>query len=122
DYMGRLAIGRIFNGSVKKGANLVRIDSDNKFHPLKLSAIQIYQGVAFQAVETADAGEIVILAGADEIQIGDTICTKEAPKALPRITVDEPTISISVGPNTSPFAGREGEFVQSRKILERLTK
>lgn len=122
DYLGRLAIGRIFNGGVKKGATLTRIDADGKQQQLKLSAVQIYQGVAFQAVEEADAGEIVILAGADEIQIGDTICTKESPKALPRITVDEPTISVSITANTSPFAGREGEFVQSRRILDRLQK
>ena len=122
DYLGRLAIGRIFNGGVKKGANLIRIGADNKQYPLKLSAVQIYQGVSFQPVEEAEAGEIVILAGAEEIQIGDTICTKEAPKALPRIYVDEPTISVSIGPNTSPFAGREGEFVQSRRILDRLQK
>lgn len=122
DYLGRLAIGRIFNGDVKKGASLVRIDADNKFHPLKLSSVQIYQGVSFSAVDTAEPGEIVILAGADEVQIGDTICTKEFPKALPRITVDEPTISVSISANTSPFAGREGEFVQSRRIYERLRK
>ncbi len=122
DYLGRLAIGRVFNGSVKKGEALVRIKSDGSAENLKLSSIQVYKGVAFEQADTAQAGEIVILAGADHVQIGDTICTKDSPKALPRISVDEPTMSISISANTSPFAGQEGDFVQSRKILERLEK
>ncbi len=122
DYLGRLGIGRIFNGSVKKGQTLVRIGEGGTALPLKLSAVQVYQGVIFETIDLATPGEIVILSGADEIQIGDTVCAKELPKALPRITVDEPTMSVSISANTSPFSGREGEFVQSRKILERLHK
>lgn len=122
DYMGRLSIGRIMHGTAKKGGNLIRIGEDSKQYPVKVSAIQVYQGLAFDQVEEAMPGEIVILAGAEEIQIGDTICNKETPKALPRISVDEPTISVSVTANTSPFAGREGEFVQSRRIWDRLEK
>lgn len=122
DYLGRLAIGRVFNGSVKKGDALVRIKSDGTAANLKLSSVQVYKGVQFEQADTADAGEIVILAGAEEVEIGDTICTKDSPKALPRINVDEPTMSVSISASSSPFAGQEGEFVQSRKILERLQK
>jgi len=122
DYLGRLAIGRVFNGNVKKGDALVRIKSDGSAANLKLSSVQVYKGVQFEQADTAMAGEIVILAGAEEVEIGDTICTKDFPKALPRINVDEPTMSVSISACTSPFAGQEGEFVQSRKILERLEK
>jgi GTP-binding protein len=122
DYLGRLSIGRVVNGSVKKGENLVRIGEGGVEYPIKLSAIQVYQGLIFAQVDEALPGEIVILAGAEDIQIGDTICKKEAPKALPRISVDEPTISVSITANTSPFAGREGQFVQSRRIWDRLQK
>ncbi len=122
DYLGRLSIGRVVHGSIKKGDSLIRMGDAGKQYPIKLSAIQVYQGLGFAQVEEAQAGEIVILAGADEIQIGDTICRKDTPKALPRIIVDEPTISVSITPNTSPFAGREGQFVQSRRIWDRLEK
>lgn len=122
DYLGRLSIGRVMHGSVKKGDTLIRIDEKGQHVPIKLSAIQVYQGLSFAQVEEADTGEIVILSGAEEIQIGDTICKKESPKALPRIVVDEPTISVSISPNTSPFSGREGQFVQSRRIWDRLQK
>jgi GTP-binding protein len=122
DYLGRLSIGRVVQGSIRKGDTLIRVGEGDRQYPIKLSAIQVYQGLAFAQVEEAEAGEIVILAGADEIQIGDTICRKDAPKALPRIIVDEPTISVSITPNTSPFAGREGQFVQSRRIWDRLQK
>jgi GTP-binding protein len=122
DYLGRLSIGRVVNGSVKKGENLIRVGEGGVEYPIKLSAIQVYQGLVFAQVDEALPGEIVILAGADDIQIGDTICRKDSPKALPRISVDEPTISVSITANTSPFAGREGQFVQSRRIWDRLQK
>ncbi len=120
DYLGRLAIGRVVNGSVKKGDRLVCLQKDDRVAPMKVSSLQVYHGVTFQAVDELRAGEIAILSGVDNVEIGDTICTAETPKALKRISVDEPTISMSFGVNTSPFAGLDGNHVQSTKIAERL--
>jgi GTP-binding protein len=122
DYVGRLAVGRIFNGKVSKNQALIRIDEKGAVQPLKVSKLQTYEGVGFKEMDEVLAGEIAILAGVEDVHIGDTICTKEAPKALPRVAVDEPTISMRFTANNSPFAGKEGKFVQSRKILERLQK
>ncbi len=122
DYMGRLAIGRTFNGSARKNDALVCIPKDGVPRPLKISSLQVYQGIKVQEVDIVEAGEIVILSGIENVEIGDTICTGDFPKALKRITVDEPTVSMKFMINTSPFAGREGKNVQSRKIFERLKK
>jgi GTP-binding protein len=122
DYLGRLAIGRIFNGSAKKNDPLVCIGKDGVPRVLKAANLQVYDGIRFQDVEAVEAGEIVILAGIENVEIGDTIGTLANPKALKRITVDEPTVSMKFMVNSSPFAGREGKIVQSRKILERLQK
>jgi GTP-binding protein len=122
DYLGRLAIGRVVNGSVKKGEELVRIDEEGAVKSLKVSRIDVYDGLKFQEVDNVEPGDIMILAGIEEVHIGDTICTKESPKALKRIMVDEPTISMMFSINTSPLAGREGKLVQSNKIKERLFK
>jgi GTP-binding protein len=89
---------------------------------LKTSSLQSYQGIKFQEVAAVEPGDIIILSGIEEVEIGDTICALEQPKALKRITVDQPTVSMKFMINTSPFSGREGKFVQSRKILERLQK
>ncbi|MDO8462487.1 MAG: translational GTPase TypA [Deltaproteobacteria bacterium] len=122
DYMGRLAIGRVFHGSAKKNDNLACLGKEGEPRPLKISSLQVYEGIHLQEVETAEPGDIIILSGIENVEIGDTISTLEAPKALKRITVDEPTVFMKFMINTSPFAGREGKFVQSRKILERLEK
>jgi GTP-binding protein len=122
EYLGRLAIGRVVNGSAKKGETLVRIDREGKVKSLKVSAIQVYDGLRFADAATVAPGDIAILAGIDEVEIGDTIATQAAPVALPRLTVEEPTVSMLFTINTSPFSGREGEFVQSRRIRERLIK
>jgi GTP-binding protein len=122
DYLGRLAIGRVFHGQAKKNEGLACMGKEGKPKPLKISNLQVYDGVKFKDVEVAEPGEIIILAGIEEVEIGDTICTREAPKALKRITVDEPTVSMKFTVNTSPFAGREGEYIQSRRLRERLYK
>jgi GTP-binding protein len=121
DYLGRLAIGRIINGSVKQKDSLVVVGAE-KTAPLKVTSLQVYEGLKFGTVESADPGDIVILAGVEDIQIGDTICNRDNPKALKRIIVDEPTVSINFSINNSPFAGQDGKYVQSRKLLERLEK
>lgn len=122
DYLGRLAIGRIFHGHVKKNESLVCINKENQNNPLKVSKIQVYEGLQFKEVDAVEPGDIIILSGIEDVEIGDTICTVAAPKALKRIHVDEPTVSMQFMINNSPFAGKEGKFVQSRKILERLEK
>ncbi|MCF6247714.1 MAG: translational GTPase TypA [Desulfobacula sp.] len=122
DYLGRLAIGKIFNGSAKFNENLVCISENDKQIPLKVSKLQTYDGMTLFPVEQAQVGDIIVLSGIEDVKIGDTICTKSAPVPLERITVDEPTVSMQFSISTSPFAGREGKFVQSRKIRERLLK
>ncbi|MGC9324764.1 MAG: translational GTPase TypA [Desulfomonilia bacterium] len=122
DYVGRLAIGRIFHGKVTSNDSLMCINAEGKHVPLKVTKLQSYSGIAVREVESAEPGDIVVLAGIEEVKIGDTICTQESPKALKRITVDEPTVSIRVMANTSPLAGTEGMYVQATRIHERLKK
>ncbi len=122
DYLGRLAIGKIFNGSAKANENLVCLDEKNKLLPLKVSKLQSYSGLSLVPVEQAMVGDIIVLSGIEDVKIGDTICTKSEPVPLERITVDEPTVSMQFTISNSPFAGREGKIVQSRKIRERLLK
>ena len=122
DYMGRLAVGKVFHGVVRANESLVCIGEDGQAAPLKVSKLQVYEGLGYQEVTEVAPGDIVVLSGIENVTIGDTICTKEQPKALPRITVDEPTVSMRFAINTSPFAGREGKLVQSRVIADRLRK
>lgn len=122
DYLGRLAIGKVFNGSAASNASLVCMNEDGGQKQLKVSKLQSYDGITLVPVDQADTGDIVVLAGIEDVKIGDTICTRENPLALPRITVDEPTVFMRFTINTSPFAGKEGKNVQSRKIRERLLK
>lgn len=122
DYVGRLAIGRVFHGSVKKNDQLACIGPDGKPKNLRVSKLQVYEGPVFADADEAQAGEVVIVAGIEDVHIGDTICTQANPKALKRITVDEPTVSMIFTINNGPLAGKEGKFVQSRRIRERLEK
>jgi GTP-binding protein len=122
DYIGRLAIGKVFNGSVMSNQSLVCIGEEREIMPLKVSKLQVYEGITISEVAQADPGDIIILAGIEDVHIGDTICTKAAPKALKRVAVDEPTISMQFTINTSPLSGREGKLVQGNKIRERLIK
>ncbi len=122
DYLGRLAIGRVVNGRVRSNDQLVRIDRDGELDPLRVVNLQSYQGVKLGEISEAAPGEIIVLAGIEQVEIGDTICTRQSPKALPRLHVDEPTVAMSFCVNTSPFAGKEGKFLQSRRIEERLKK
>jgi GTP-binding protein len=122
DYLGRLAIGRVFNGAARKNERLARISESGKPEALRVTKLQVYQGISFEEVDEAQPGEIVILSGIEDVSIGDTICTLENPQALPRIVVDEPTISMKFMANTSPFSGREGKLVQPQKIRDRLHK
>jgi GTP-binding protein len=122
NYIGRLAIGRIFSGTVKVGDYGSMAKGDNEFTKTKVSSIYTFQGLERMQADAASAGEIIALAGIEGINIGDTITDVENPKPLPRITVDEPTISMVLSVNTSPLAGREGTYVTSRNLRERLEK
>lgn len=122
DYLGRLAIGRVFNGHARPRDSLVRIDSEGVPRPLKVSSLQAYKGIQVVQSDSADAGDIVLLAGIDEVEIGDTICGAANPLPLERIHVDEPTIGMQFTVNSSPLSGREGKIVQGQRIRERLLK
>lgn len=122
DFLGRLAIGKVFHGSAKLNDNLVCIDSKGQNRSLRVTKIQAYSGMGMADVDVAQPGDIIVVSGIEDVHIGDTIATSEAPKALPRIHVDEPTVSMRFGINTSPLAGREGSLVQSSKIRERLNR
>lgn len=122
DYLGRLAVGKIASGTVRFNDKLVCVRSETRHIPLKITKLQVYDGMRYRESKAVEAGEIAVLSGIGDVLIGDTICNRETPKALPRIHVDEPTVSMLFAPNTSPLAGREGKFVQSGKIRERLFK
>ncbi len=122
DYLGRLCIGKIQNGSLRAGESLVCVDKKNDIQPLKINKLQVYQGIALVDLSTAGPGEIVVISGIENVRIGDTICQRDTPLALPRIQVDEPTVSMRFTNNTGPFSGREGKLVQPSKIYDRLEK
>ncbi len=122
DFLGRLAIGKIHNGSVTAKDKLVCIDKNGDRTPLKVSKIQVHKGVGYEDVESAEPGDIVVLSGVSNVSIGDTICAENAPEALPRLEVEEPTVSMRFTINTSPLVGQEGKLVQGSKIQARLEK
>jgi len=122
DYVGRLAIGRIFSGEIKIGDQIAVVKPDRSLHKVKVSQLYVFEGLKREPVEKAGFGEIVALAGIENINIGDTITSHDNPQPLPAIAVDEPTIAMIFGVNNSPFAGREGKYVTSRQLKERLDK
>jgi GTP-binding protein len=119
DYLGRLAIGKVINGRVSRNMPLVCLGAEKRTI-LRATKLQVYQGLKLQEVEAVEAGDIAILAGVEDVHIGDTICTSDAPKALKRISVDEPTVAMRFTINDSPLSGKEGRFVQSTKLRDRL--
>ena len=122
DYVGRLAIGRIFSGEIKIGDQIAVVKPDRSVQKTRVSQLYAFEGLKREAIESAGFGEIVALAGIENINIGDTITSVENPQPLPSIAVDEPTIAMIFGVNNSPFAGREGKYVTSRQLKERLDK
>jgi GTP-binding protein len=122
DYVGRLAIGRIFSGEIKVGDQIAVAKPDGSMLKTRVSQLYAFEGLKREPVTSAGFGEIVALAGIEDIQIGDTITSPDNPHPLPAIAVDEPTIAMIFGVNNSPFAGREGRFVTSRQVKERLDK
>jgi GTP-binding protein len=122
DYVGRLAIGRIFSGEIAIGDQVAVVKSDGSIQKTRVSQLYVFEGLKRESVDRAGLGEIVALAGIEDIQIGDTITSADSPQPLPVIAVDEPTISMIFGVNNSPFAGKDGRFVTSRQVKERLDK
>ena len=122
DYLGRLAVGKIFNGTARSRDSLVCIGKSGESVPLKVSKLQVFEGMKLRDVDEVQAGDIVVLAGIEDVKIGDTICNLDAPQALPRISVDEPTVSMKFVINDSPFSGRDGKYVQAGRIRDRLLK
>ncbi len=122
EYVGRLAIGRIFSGEIAVGDFVTLAKADGATQKIRVSQLYVFEGLKRLAVEGASYGEIVAIAGIEDVQIGDTITSAENPQPLPAIAVDEPTISMIFGVNNSPFSGREGRFVTSRQLKERLDK
>jgi GTP-binding protein len=120
DYRGVTAVGRVFSGRIKAGQALARLTADGKSLPERARYLYVHQGLEKVEVESAEAGEIVALAGLEGIAIGDTLADPTNPIALPRIKVESPTVKMTFGVNTSPFSGREGKWSTSRKLRERL--
>lgn len=121
-FVGRLAIGRIFSGDIAKNQEVAVSKRDGSLVKTRVKELFVFEGLERVTVEKAGVGEIVALAGFDDVEIGETITSADNPKPLPVIAVDEPTISMIFGVNTSPFAGTEGKFVTSRQIKERLDR
>ncbi|QQS32580.1 MAG: translational GTPase TypA [Acidobacteriota bacterium] len=121
-FVGRLAIGRIFSGEIAKNQEVAVSKRDGSTVKTRVKELFVFEGLERVTVDNAGVGEIVALAGFDDVEIGETITSADNPKPLPVIAVDEPTISMIFGVNTSPFAGTEGKFVTSRQIKERLDR
>jgi GTP-binding protein len=122
DYLGRIAIGRIFNGTVRLNEPATVMKLDGTTHPTKVTKLFSFDGLKRIEIDQAAAGDIVALAGIEDITIGETIASFENPVAVPHVAVDEPTVSMIFGVNTSPMAGRDGQYVTSRNLRDRLQK
>ncbi|HKZ03109.1 MAG TPA: translational GTPase TypA, partial [Pyrinomonadaceae bacterium] len=122
EYVGRLAIGRIFSGEILGGDFATLAKADGSMQKIRVSQLYVFEGLKRVAVDRAGLGEIVAIAGVEDVEIGDTITSVDNPQPLPAIAVDEPTISMIFGVNNSPFAGRDGRFVTSRQVKERLDR
>ncbi|HEX8282552.1 MAG TPA: translational GTPase TypA [Pyrinomonadaceae bacterium] len=122
EYIGRLAIGRIFSGEIAQGETVAVVRRDKTVEKIRVKELYAFEGLKRDSIARASFGEIVALAGIETIEIGETITSADNPKPLPIIAVDEPTISMIFGVNNSPFAGTEGKYVTSRQIKERLDR
>ena len=122
DYVGRIAIGRVESGTLTKGAAVVRSTAAGGLLPAKLVGVQSFDKLGRIDVEEATAGDIAAVSGIEDVEIGDTICDPLDPRPLPRLTVDEPTLSMVFGINTSPLVGKSGKFLTTRHLRDRLEK
>ena len=124
DYVGRLAVGRVVRGSIQRGQNITVLGAGGSKKTAPVKALYTYEGLKRTATEEASAGDIIAIAGIEELDIGDTLACPNQPEALPRIEVEQPTIKIRIGVNTSPFAGKSpaSKFLTSRQLRERLER
>ncbi|HSD28135.1 MAG TPA: GTP-binding protein TypA [Vicinamibacteria bacterium] len=122
DYLGRLAIGRVFSGRVRVGDTVAVAKRDGRIETTRVTKLYVFDGLKRVEADEAPCGEIVALAGFEGIQIGETVTSPDSPAPLPPLHIDEPTMSMVFSVNTSPFAGREGRWVTSRNIKDRLEK
>jgi GTP-binding protein len=124
DYLGRLAIGRVHSGVMHKGDTVALWGKDANGTPIKRRIVQlsVFDGIGRTEVDEISAGDLFVLAGIPEVEVGDTVSAVDVTTPLPRLEVDEPVIRMAFGVNTSPYAGREGKFVTSRHLKERLAK
>ncbi|HHT9106553.1 MAG TPA: translational GTPase TypA [Candidatus Wujingus californicus] len=120
DYVGRIGIGRVYTGTINAGQQIVRIDKSGNHTTQKVVEVFTFTGLGRQSVKSACAGDIVAITGIEEIDISDTIASVENPQIVPRINIDEPTISMIFSVNNSPFSGQDGKYVTSRNLRERL--
>jgi len=122
DYVGRIGIGRVFRGTLKKSEKLSIIKRDGTIHETLLKQLFLFEGLSRIEVEEVTCGDICAMVGIEDVDIGDTIADANNPEPLPYVSVDEPTISMTFTVNNSPFYGREGKFVTSRQLRDRLFK
>ena len=122
EYIGRIAIGRVERGTIRKDQQAVIIKRDGSLQNVKISSLQSFRGLKRSDIESATIGEIIAVSGISDITIGETVCDKENPEAIPFVDIDEPTISMQFMVNNSPFAGKEGTYVTSRHLRDRLFK
>ena len=121
-YTGRIAVGRVHRGTLKEGMNVTLAKRDGSQAKVKIKELHVFEGMARKKAAEVSSGDICAIVGIDNFEIGDTICDYENPEPLPPIAIDEPTMSMLFTINDSPFFGREGKYVTSRHIQERLTK
>src|SRR5262249_42090350 len=122
DYLGRMAIARVFNGSLRNGEEVAIAKLDGSQQEVKITKLFSFIGLKRVDIDRTELGDIVAIAGVEGINIGETITSLETPAPLPHIVIDEPTIAMQFTVNTSPFAGREGTYVTSRNLRDRLQK
>ncbi len=122
DYVGRIAIGRVQSGTIRKGQTVAHMQSDDRQKSAKAASVYLFQDLGRAEVHEVDAGDICAVVGVEDVEIGDTLSDPLTPRALPRLKVDEPTLKMTFGINTSPLAGREGKFLTSRHLRERLLR
>jgi len=122
NYVGKLCIGKVNQGKLKKNEEVVLVDDNKIIGRYKVNKLYTFTGLTRQEVEIVKAGDIVAIAGIQQLTIGQTVTHPDFPFSLPKITVEDPTIKITIGPNTSPFAGKDGKFCTSRQIKERLLR
>jgi len=121
-FVGRIGIGRVFRGTIRAGEQVTLIKRDGSHQAAKIGGLQRFEGLGRTDIDAVGAGDLCAVIGVEGIDIGDTVASREAPEALPPVTIDEPTITMVFRVNNSPFAGREGKFVTSRQIRARLER